>query len=65
MRINSYFCCWMCNLVTNASLEDENTKFSHRKGKKCDKYGFKIKGKEDKVFRLYKTLYGLKQAPGA
>ena len=26
---------------------------------------FKIKGEEDKVFRLYKTLYGLKQAPRA
>jgi hypothetical protein len=27
--------------------------------------GFKIKGKEDMVYRLYKALYGLKQAPRA
>ena len=27
--------------------------------------GFVIKGKEDKVYKLYKALYGLKQAPRA
>ena len=26
--INSHFCSWMCNLSTNASLKDENTKFN-------------------------------------
>ncbi|KAM0975403.1 hypothetical protein ACFX13_018728 [Malus domestica] len=27
--------------------------------------GFVVKGKEDKVYKLYKALYGLKQAPRA
>jgi len=27
--------------------------------------GFKIKGKENMVYRLYKALYGLKQTPRA
>ena len=36
--INSHFCFWMCNLLTNVSMKDENTKFSPRKYKKCDKY---------------------------
>jgi len=27
--------------------------------------GFKIKGKDNMVYRLHKTLYGLKQAPRA
>lgn len=26
-------------------------------------YGFEIKGKEKKFYKLWKTLYGLKQAP--
>jgi len=28
VKINSHFCSWMCNLSTNASLKDENTKFN-------------------------------------
>ena len=33
-RANSHFCPWMCNSLLN----DENTKFSPRKCKKCGKY---------------------------
>ena len=36
--VNSHFCPPMCNLLTNVSLKDENTKFSSWKYKKSDKY---------------------------
>ena len=36
--VNSHFCLWMCNSLTNTFLKDKNTKFSHWKCKKCNKY---------------------------
>ena len=48
--INSHFCFLKCNLLTNVSLKDKNTKFSHWK---CKKYNTKILQNNNSKIQAY------------